>query len=81
MMPHANHPTHQCVSPWNTADPHRLHLCNEFLARDTSGVLGCFRRLFPRSRRAYLLSNTRSLLWWGFGDTDLSVGCPSVTAN
>ncbi|EUA68933.1 hypothetical protein I553_2121 [Mycobacterium xenopi 4042] len=35
MMPHANHPTHQCVSPWNTADPHRLHLCNEFLARDT----------------------------------------------
>ncbi|EUA34440.1 recA bacterial DNA recombination family protein [Mycobacterium xenopi 3993] len=41
-MPHANHPTHQCVSPWNTADPHRLHLCNEFLARDTSGVLGVF---------------------------------------
>jgi hypothetical protein len=35
-MPYANHPTRQHDSPWNTADAHRLQLCTEFQAQDTS---------------------------------------------
>ena len=36
VMPYANHPTRQHDSPRNTADAHRLQLCNEFQAQDTS---------------------------------------------
>jgi post-segregation antitoxin (ccd killing protein) len=35
-MPCVNYRSLQRDSLWNTADTHRLQLCNEFMARDTS---------------------------------------------
>jgi hypothetical protein len=52
VMPEANHPTRQHDSPWNTTDAHRLQLCSEFLAQDTSQLRSEFVVARSSSRRS-----------------------------